>query len=438
MNDQEYDIIVIGAGVAGGVFAASQDPAVNVLVIERDLSEQDRIVGELMQPDGIRALNDLGLSQLTEHIDSRKVMGYQLVHREEAFTINYSQIGDAVNGIGLRNGKFLNNIREILQQKENVTLVQGSVTDLVEHREKVVGVRYQQEGGEKTKATAPLTIVSDGSMSFFRKKLSQPNKKVTSYFMGLVLKDLPLAQPDLAHLIVSGDSPILVYPIQTNGYRILVDYPGEKPPRIGKQSLEKFKQIVGNHLPEEMLSAFDKALQEDQIKVMPNHQMKGQAFRKQGAILLGDALNMRHPITGGGMTACFNDIITLNKALSGIDLYRTQQVEKAVAWYYDNRSTHVGTINILANALYKVFRDSELKSACFEYLKKGGKNAAVPLSLLSGLNKDKKELIRHFFKIALQHPIHFITQPRKKWRLYKKAVRVMRPILEEEQQPSMV
>ena len=59
MNASEFDIIVIGAGVAGGVFAASQPASTRILVIERDLTEPDRIIGELMQPGGIQALEQL-------------------------------------------------------------------------------------------------------------------------------------------------------------------------------------------------------------------------------------------------------------------------------------------------------------------------------------------------------------------------------------------
>ncbi len=44
MINNEFDIIVIGAGVAGGIFACSQKGKnIKVLVIERDLSEQERI-----------------------------------------------------------------------------------------------------------------------------------------------------------------------------------------------------------------------------------------------------------------------------------------------------------------------------------------------------------------------------------------------------------
>ena len=72
MKTEEFDIIVIGAGVAGGVFAASQPSSTRILVVERDLSEPDRIIGELMQPGGIQALKELDLVHLIDGIDAVK------------------------------------------------------------------------------------------------------------------------------------------------------------------------------------------------------------------------------------------------------------------------------------------------------------------------------------------------------------------------------
>lgn len=62
VDNKVFDIIVVGAGVAGSAFAYSLGKAgKRVLCIERDLSEPDRIVGELMQPGGVRALRELGM-----------------------------------------------------------------------------------------------------------------------------------------------------------------------------------------------------------------------------------------------------------------------------------------------------------------------------------------------------------------------------------------
>lgn len=58
----EYDLIIVGAGVLGSAAAkAFGSSGRRVLLLERDLSEPDRIVGELLQPGGVNALKSLGL-----------------------------------------------------------------------------------------------------------------------------------------------------------------------------------------------------------------------------------------------------------------------------------------------------------------------------------------------------------------------------------------
>merc|ERR1719230_2287054 len=49
-----------------------------VLCVERDLSEPDRIVGELLQPGGVLALRSLGLETCVDGIDAQKVHGYAM------------------------------------------------------------------------------------------------------------------------------------------------------------------------------------------------------------------------------------------------------------------------------------------------------------------------------------------------------------------------
>jgi hypothetical protein len=44
-----------------------------VLLLERDLTQPDRIVGELLQPGGYLVLKKLGLEECTENIDAVKV-----------------------------------------------------------------------------------------------------------------------------------------------------------------------------------------------------------------------------------------------------------------------------------------------------------------------------------------------------------------------------
>ena len=62
VDKSEADVIVVGSGVLGSALSAvlARDGR-RVVVIERDLKEPNRIVGELLQPGGCHALDTLGL-----------------------------------------------------------------------------------------------------------------------------------------------------------------------------------------------------------------------------------------------------------------------------------------------------------------------------------------------------------------------------------------
>lgn len=73
------DVIIVGAGVAGSALAYTLGKdGRRIHVIERDLSEPDRIVGELLQPGGYLKLIELGLQDCVEGIDAQSIFGYAL------------------------------------------------------------------------------------------------------------------------------------------------------------------------------------------------------------------------------------------------------------------------------------------------------------------------------------------------------------------------
>lgn len=58
----EADIVIVGAGIVGCAAAvAFGKQGRSVILLEKSLKEPDRIVGELLQPGGVRALEGLGL-----------------------------------------------------------------------------------------------------------------------------------------------------------------------------------------------------------------------------------------------------------------------------------------------------------------------------------------------------------------------------------------
>lgn len=413
----DYDVCIIGAGVAGASLAAYLGRnGRKVVVVEKSMAERDVIIGELLQPGGVLKLREMGLEESLTGIDAQAVEGYALFMNGENFRISYPhENGQAITGRGFRNGKFLQSLRKQMLQAPNVTLLEGTVTDLMEENGKVTGVRYSaKENKEERSVRAMLTVVCDGMFSIFRERLSQNQKRVSSYFLGLILKDAELPYAGHGHVIVAKPSPCLVYPITGSETRMLIDFPWTEAPRKSPELTDYLLNTIGPQLPPQILPSFYAAVEEGKFKVMPNHLIPATPVVKQGAVLLGDSLNMRHPLTGGGMTAAFTDVQNLANRLIGVeDFAIEEQVTDAVRAFYETRHQQNATINILADALYGVMSNEDLKEACYSYLKQGGSNAQEPIAILSAVSRNKQLLLRHFFAVALHGAKNIVTGSNK-------------------------
>lgn len=441
-RERAPDVIIVGAGVAGAALAhALGTEGREVLCVERDLSEPDRIVGELLQPGGYLKLKELGLESCVEGIDAQKVYGYTMFKNGEVATMTYPLEGrDAdVAGRSFHNGRFVQKLREKAREVRGVTLIQGTVKKLLgedgeewsgEPGARVAGVSYTV-GGEtwdeekkmlvsdpsamKTHTVfAPLTVVCDGHFSSLRTKLSpKSSPDHPSHFVGVILKGAPselLPNGNHGHVVLGDPSPVLFYPISSTEVRCLVDIPSSvKMPSVAKGEMAKYvlEKIVPQ-VPEQLRPHLIKAVENGQFRSMPNKTMAAKPHRTPGAVLLGDAFNMRHPLTGGGMTVALNDIATFKSMLSPLpDFSNASETGAKLDEFYRHRTRPALTINTLANALYAVFCSNgdtsmeEMRQACFEYLRLGGAYARGPIALLSGLDPNPLNLVIHFFSVAL-------------------------------------
>ena len=68
-------------------------------------------------------------------------------------------------------------------------------------------------------------------------------------------------------------------------------------------------------VPPELYTSFIAAVDKGSIRTMPNRSMPASPHPTPGALLMGDAFNMRHPLTGGGMTVALSDIVVLRDLL---------------------------------------------------------------------------------------------------------------------------
>lgn len=468
-DTQIYDVIIVGAGVVGpslAVALAKQNR--RVALIERDLREPNRIVGELMQPSGLHSLEKLGLAHCVEGIDAITEIGYEVFYQGKSVNLPYTEKGYMANrgkkseapksassgslagldkekaearvqeiiktrehGVSFHHGRFVMNLRKAaLECKDNVDVIEATVTSIINEEEeveppellasksqkrtlgRVVGVRIKQadkEGGSTQRTLfAPITVVADGTTSKFRKEYTTRTPEVKSHFVGLVLEDAGIPSPHHGNVILGTNfAPVLVYQIGTSETRALFDIQGALPSTSNGDMARHLTEKVLPHLPESLKSSVEKAIEKGQFRSMPNQFLPTSPQRTPGLIMLGDAWNMRHPLTGGGMTVALNDVVLVSEMLANTpDLGDWEDVQRRLrSEFYWRRKNLGSVVNILAQALYSLFAaNSEdlyiLQRGCFKYFELGGACVNDPVSLLSGVLPRPIVLFNHFFAVA--------------------------------------
>ncbi|KAM9308693.1 squalene monooxygenase [Gastrophryne carolinensis] len=431
ITGDDPEIIIVGSGVLGSALAAvlSRDGR-RVAVVERDMKEPDRIVGELLQPGGYQALKDLGLGDAVEGLDAHVVHGY-IIHDSDSkaeVEIPYpcNEKNQLYCGRAFHHGRFIMGLRKIAMAEPNTRYIEGTVMQLIEEDNVIHGVQYRdRETGDVKELRAPLTVVADGLFSKFRKDLISGQVKVSSHFVGCILKDSPQFKAHHAELVLANPSPVLIYQISSNETRVLVDIRGDMPKNLKEYMLEN----ILPQMPEHLKNPFLHAVENDRLRTMPASFLPPSPVNKQGVLLLGDAYNMRHPLTGGGMTVVLNDVKIWRNLLQDLpDLHQHSDLLQAKkSFYWSRKKSHSFVVNVLAQALYELFAGTDdslfqLRRACFNYFKLGGECVAGPIGLLSVLSPRPMLLIGHFFAVAF-YAIYFcfkteswLTKPRALWR----------------------
>ena len=345
-------------------------------LLEKSLKEPDRIVGELLQPGGVSALQYLGLAHCLEEIDSVRVKGYEVIYYGQGVEIEYpdNAFGDQrpeshvlegkssrPEGRSFHHGRFIRRLRDVAMKEQNLSVVEGTSTDIVkcEHTGQILGVQCQTRSG-KDVYFGQLTVLADGYASRFRKQYLSPSVVSKSRFWGLELIDAVLPKPLHGHVVLGDGAPVLLYQIGSRETRVLVDVPEGLDIVSTKNGGIKrhLRETVLPSLPECVKPSFEKALDEGKLRSMPNSFLPPSVNRFPGMVMLGDAMNMRHPLTGGGMTVAFNDVVLLKELLSREvvpDLGNTKLVLKQMEKFHWRRKRLTSVINILAQALYSLF-----------------------------------------------------------------------------------
>jgi len=440
----EADVVVVGAGIFGcAISYALANQGRSVILLERWMNEPDRIVGELLQPGGVAALRQLGLEHCLADIDAVPCYGYHVLFHGSDVVFPYPVVdkegkvqkdrrstssdekGRLIErpkpeGRSFHHGRFITQLRKACNAHPNITIFETDVTQTIRSEQggAVLGVQTKTTnkatGGKSIDCFfGDLTVIADGYASKFRKDFLSMAPIVRSKFYALELIDCPFPPQGYGHVVIGKAMPVLLYQIGTHETRALIDVP-EKLPEASPQNggvRGYIEKCVIPALPESVRPSVRAALADGRIpKSMPNSYLpptrQDRRTSTPGVILVGDAYNMRHPLTGGGMTVAFNDAVILAELLHPSrtpHLADANAIRAAMAEFYWRRKSLTSIINVLAQALYSLFAAEDrqlraLQAGCFRYFELGITDE--PVGMLGGMIRRPLTLAYHFFSVA--------------------------------------
>lgn len=354
IQNHQYDICIVGAGIAG-VFLASLLGSQNkrVLLLEKN-SKLNLNGADILKPSGIAVLEKYGLLQELLDIGCPVRNKLRVFHNGfQAQEIDYRVESDRGYFMVCPYQVLLETIYAKLKKLDSVDLlISTSLTEIHETEEQVF---LELTSGEKV--TCDFIIGADGINSIIRE---YANIKADKYLYdhGMYFLKFPISKSvkEINRLYVDEKGGLAYfYPINQQEARCVLGFSldeGKELQASNREALiKRLKQFVT-----ESDDFLEKIVELDKFLTFPLMKMITEKYYSGRVLLIGNAAHSIHPITGQGMNLAIEDVgelfewlcayynqeISLKEAFEGFQKARLQLNQKVVE-YGHQLATNFGT-----------------------------------------------------------------------------------------------
>jgi 2-polyprenyl-6-methoxyphenol hydroxylase-like FAD-dependent oxidoreductase len=407
----DADVIIVGGGLSGCAMAAAladsakeRGRSIRIIIVEARAGRNPRFNGELIHPTGVDVLDARGFLGPLHEAGGVDVEGFAGALKPGGPTtlLPYREIaGSRTHGFAIEHRDLVEVMRKETLKRPGVELRLGErVTNLIRVEERVAGV-------ETTNGPlrAPLVLACDGRHSKIRTLLGiEDHATLLSFTAAALLEDCHLPHAGYGHIFLGAWGPILAYPIGGQNARTCIDLPPDmdrgKPAVIARLRAEYLPVV-----PDGVAPSLARALDGGDLEIAANYSIRTDECVVPGAALVGDACGCSHPLTATGMTIALTDTRLLAESLAGVDLHDGATVDAALQQYQSARYRYVRAREILADAMYEVFRGIDdgtraIREGIFQYWNRAEVNRARSMSLLSGHESRLSFFLREYLFVV--------------------------------------
>ncbi len=319
-DETRADVVIVGAGIGGAVLAllaAAKER--RVVVLDRQAGgpvDPDR--GEILQPNGLRILDQLGLLDGLSDGSVSRVSRYHF-HRiggSRLVTIDYGALPAPYNYTLVGHPRaFMAAIRDRLAASRSVEMRWGeTVVGLLRHRQHVIGVSTTV-GDARRRIMAPIVVGGDGPGSPVRTAL-RIRTRVHRYADGYLTMVLPRPEVfgDDGRYYVGRREILGVFPLGRASIYAFYLWPVHKRPELEARGLPALKAAL-TAIDPDLARPLQALATWDQVGWMPCIKVVPRGWVRHGAVLLGDAAHALNPHVAQGRNQALEDAVTLDAVL---------------------------------------------------------------------------------------------------------------------------
>ncbi|HEY5649160.1 MAG TPA: NAD(P)/FAD-dependent oxidoreductase [Nitrospiria bacterium] len=313
--DQRFDVIIIGGGMGGLILAWTLgQKGRKVALVERQADLRPPFRGELLQPNGIRILDRVGLLDGVRNLPLHKAHRFHFfgIGKGRLCSVDYRVLPEPWNYALITTPvQLLPFLLERLKSQKTVTVLTGTeFKEPVFDGDGVAGALV--DGGDgPTKLLAPMLVGSDGAFSRVREGLGIASR-VHIYREGYLTMVIsrPAGHLDEARYFVGKSRILGLFPVSEKELYLFYMVKGSNLEQIREGRLQGITDAIAGIEPS-LRKPLEEVKSWNQVGFMPCMRVRADTWVNNGAALIGDAAHAMNPHVAQGRNQAMEDAMAL-------------------------------------------------------------------------------------------------------------------------------
>ena len=407
MTKPDWDVLVVGGGVAGSSTAVScARRGWRVLLCEAGLPSHRRLAGELLHPPAVTGLASLGMGGALDELNPASVYGFLIADptKQRETLLPYAEVmGLRPTGVAVEHAALTRAMLDCASTHSRVTTWLGARVREVEDR----GNHCHAEvliDGQLQSVTARVVILADGRGSSLRHKQGiEVRRDAKSRMMGWIARDVALPYPGFGHVYSCGEGLALAYAISSNEVRVMIEC-SPSPNLFESTSSSNTPDVapIVELLPEPLRGALRASISNDKQQSAVIYGQWPKSVTKGRVGVVGDAGGCAHPLTASGLSFCVRDALSVAEALDEAGL---SNPEEGLRRYARRRRRAMRTRQMLETAMVDALRGQDavgraIRGGLFRYWATSSSGRRASMGLLSTQAQDPLVMAREYARVC--------------------------------------